>query len=273
MAQYVMAVRSDGNAELKRLWDEHVIDPYWSEWAEGQFNEERIRKELGNPVSDIGSLEAAAVMLASSGIEVLLRDTYARISRLLPPPDPDKTVCVYANIGLDESVHGVVGACAGDNILIQVNPAVSGWQSYVPWVLAHEYNHTVWGYNHYYLKGNMGQDLLTAIISEGEADSFAKAVCGEAAPYWIRALAAEQEREQWHIIKGFLYREDSMELHVRFFFGDGEAGTPPYTGYTIGYSIVQGYLKARPDTSFHELAGKDAKEILEVSGYDGGCRV
>ncbi|NMA35162.1 MAG: DUF2268 domain-containing protein, partial [Clostridiaceae bacterium] len=197
--------------------------------------------------------------------------------QLLPPQEPEKAVCIYPNLTLGESLHGVVGACLDDNFLIQVNPAVSGWERYIPWVLAHEYHHAVWGYNYYFLKGNRGQDLLTTIISEGEADSFAKEITQETAPYWTRALTAEQEREQWAALKGYLYCEDSMELHCRFLFGDAKTATPPYTGYTIGFNIIQMYLKARKDISFAELADKDAKEILEASGYeaseyDGGVR-
>jgi uncharacterized protein YjaZ len=59
-----------------------------------------------------------------------------------------------------------------------------------------------------------------------------------------------------------------MELHRRFFFGGENTSTPANTGYTIGFNIVQAYLKARPGVSFSELAGKDAIEILEASGYD-----
>ena len=111
---------------------------------------------------------------------------------------------------------------------------------------------------------------MTTIISEGEADSFAKEITQETAPYWTRALTAEQEREQWAALKEYLYCEDSMELHCRFFFGDEDTGTPPFTGYPIGFNIVREYLKARKGISFAELADKDAGEILEVSGYDGG---
>ena len=109
---------------------------------------------------------------------------------------------------------------------------------------------------------------MTAIITEGEADSFAKAICPEVTPSWIRALTVEQECEQWDDLKEYLYCDDIMELHHRFFFGDDKSSTPSCTGYTIGFNIVQRYLKASKGVSFSDLADKDAKEILEVSGYD-----
>lgn|GEM_PF-1896396 len=268
MMEYISAARSAESPDLVKLWAEYVLDPYWNEWAAGQFNEERTRREMSDPITDTDSLEEAVKALSASNIEEMLRKAYKKISQRLPPPEADKVACVYANTWIDAGVHGVVGMCIGDSILIQVNPLILGWKAYVPWVLAHEYNHTIWGYNYYYLKRNSSHDLLTAIITEGEADSFAKVVCPEVHPRWLRALTAEQEREQWVALKEYLFCEDNMELHRRFFFGDEKTSTPVNTGYTIGFSIVQAYLKARPGVSFTELAGIDAKEILEVGGYD-----
>ncbi len=284
MTEYIPAVRSAKSLaesplespakspDLAKLWAEYVIEPYWNEWAAGQFNEERIRSEMSEPITDMDRLEEAVNVLSSSNMEETLLRAYEKISQMLPPPEADKVVCVYANTRIDEGVHGIVGTCTGDSILIQVNPLVPGWEAYVQWVLAHEHNHTVWGYNYYYLKHNGSQDLLTAIITEGEADSFAKAICPGVHPRWIRALSAVQEREQWAAMKEYLFCEDNMELHRRFFFGCEKTATPANTGYTIGFNIVQAYLKAMPGVSFPELAGKDAKEIFEFSDYDNdGC--
>lgn len=267
--KYISTAGITENPNYSELWLKHAIDPYWNEWAAGQFNEERTRNEMSNPFTDISRLENAVEILAATDIEELLQSAYEKICQLLPPPEPDKVVCIYPDINLDESVNGVVGTCIGDSILIRVNPAVPDWQSYIPWVLAHEYNHTIWGYNYYYIKGNRGCDLLTSIICEGEADSFAKAICPIVNPSWIQALTAVQEQEQWSALKEYLYCEDSMELHHRFFFGEEAPTTPAFTGYTIGFNIVQKYLEVRPDISFSQLANTDAKEILETSGYDG----
>ncbi len=267
--KYISAAGITENPSFSDLWLRYAIDPYWNEWAAGQFNEERTRHEMSNPIKDISRLENAMEVLAASDIEELLQNAYEKICQLLPPPEPDKVVCIYPDINLDESVHGVVGTCIGDSILIRVNPLVSCWQSYILWVLAHEYNHTIWGYNYYYLKGNRGCDLLTSIICEGEADSFAKAIAPEVSPFWIRALSFQQELEQWSALKEYLHCEDSMELHHRFFFGEEVPTTPAFTGYTIGFNIVQKYLEVRPDINFGQLVNADAKEILEASGYDG----
>jgi uncharacterized protein YjaZ len=110
------------------------------------------------------------------------------------------------------------------------------------------------------------QNLLTSLLVEGQADSFAQSMYPELNANWTKALTPEQEREQWRIIKEYLNDDDTRELHIRFFFGG--RGTPANTAYTIGYHIVQAYLRKNPEISFDELLNRDSWEILKGSGYD-----
>lgn len=271
--QYINAALSENNANLGELWLKYAVEPYWNEWAAGQFNEQRIRNELSNPITDLDKLKISIGILEASGIEKIVLAKYEEITELLPPTEEEKVVCIYPTLYLDQSVHGVVGNCVGGNILITINPEISGWEEYLPWVLAHEYNHTVWGYNYFYLMGNSRMDLLASLISEGLADSFAKAVCPHISPYWIRALTVEQEQQQWDILKQYLYQDDNMELHNRFFFGDVVKDTPPFVGYTLGFKVVQLFLEKKPEISFDKLVTLTPGDILNVSGYDSGINL
>ena len=71
--KYINTVRTAESPDLGKLWLEHAIDPYWSEWAAGQFNEERTHAEMSGPVADIDKLETAVEMLSAFNIEELLR--------------------------------------------------------------------------------------------------------------------------------------------------------------------------------------------------------
>lgn len=269
MLKYVEIAKVTDKIDRKKMWSEFVIEPYWNEWAAGQFNEDKMKQQLANPIQDIDRLEHEVKLLMTSNIEQQIEEAFQKIFQILPSPEPGKTVCIYVNTEFNESVHGVVGSCVGDNILIQVNPVIIRWQNYLPWVLAHEHHHCIWGYNYYYLQGNGKHDFLTAIITEGEADSFGQAICPDLLPpLWVRVLSIEQELEQWNKLKEFLSNDDSMELHNRFFFGDAKTNTPPSVGYTIGFNIVQSYVKYHPEISFIELVKKDAHEILYESGYN-----
>jgi uncharacterized protein YjaZ len=51
-------------------------------------------------------------------------------------------------------------------------------------------------------------------------------------------------------------------------FGDRRS-VPLWSGYSIGYHIVQSYLELNPETTIGQLTGMDAWEIFEGSGYSG----
>lgn len=268
MLEYIKKAKANSYTDLKELWHKHVIDPYWDEWASGQFNEERTREQIQNPVTDLDKLSNAVELLNSSEINSIIENSYKEMTEILPPPENNKVVCVYANPYLGENVGGVVGSCVGDNILIQINSTIPNWEAIVPWVLAHEYHHTIWGYNYFYKKGNSQADLLTGLIIDGQADSFAKSLNKSMDAPWINALSEQQELEQWTIMQEYLSSTDE-DIYCRFFFGDERKNTPGCTAYTIGYHIVQAYLKTQPEISFTELLDKDAYEILIESGYKG----
>jgi hypothetical protein len=153
MARYVEAARSTSRPDLAALWWVHAVEPYWAQWAEGQFNEARTREQLRRPVFDLDGLASAVERLAQSGVEPLVADAYDEITRALPSPLPERVVCIYAadpqNAWVRE--NGVVGTGIGDNILLQINPLGENWQGAVRYAMAHEYHHAVWGYTYFAL--------------------------------------------------------------------------------------------------------------------------
>lgn len=265
---YIEEARISEGADYELLWKEYIVDPFWDQWAAGQFNEDRIREEMKHPITDFEFLEKAVSILGKSEIESTLKAVYEKITELLPPQESSRVISIQISDNKDEDTHGVVGNCVGDNILIYINPLMPDWEIYLPWVLAHEYHHCIWGYDYFYLKGNYRVDFLTSILSEGQADAFGKALCPQLSPTWTIALSKEEELRQWDILKEYLQQDDNMELHCRFFFGSSNTNTPPYTAYTIGFNIIQSYTKNNPSVSFLELLEKSSLEILGNSSYE-----
>lgn len=268
---YIQAAREQPEQARPALWCELVLDPSWAEWAGGQFNEKRVREELSVPPTALDELEAESRALAAAGIEAQIQTEFQRIAAELPPPLPEKAVCILpldpARQVVLEKQNGVLGSCVGDNILLQVHPSGENWQAWVPYVLAHEYNHTVAGFVHFYLKGNLTANLLDSIIFEGLADTFAGKLYPALHPAWTRALTPEQEAQQWLAMQEVLDSPETAD-YVRFIFGGQEPGSPPpYTGYTIGYNIVQSYLRAYPTTTMADLVMKSGIELLEWGQY------
>lgn len=271
MYKYIESVRNNSGSDLKKLWDEHVIEPYWYEWAAGTSVEERTREQLKYPITNINELESEVELLSSSAIEEIAENAYKRAYTNLPKYG-EVVICIYAldpdNITVSEKQNGVVGTCIDGNILIQINPKVPNWKEWVSYVIAHEYHHSVWGYNYFYLRGNTRMDLLTGLIIDGQADSFAKKLYPDLNPSWLNALSEEQELEQWEIMQQFLDSGDGA-VYCRFFFGDAATNTPWCTAYTIGFHIVQSYLKLHSNTDINELMNIDPYLILSESKYNG----
>jgi uncharacterized protein YjaZ len=84
---------------------------------------------------------------------------------------------------------------------------------------------------------------------------------------WRNALSPEQEAEQWRKMEPQLSITD-FGMKQRYMFGDRRS-IPLWTGYTIGFHIIQSYLKHNPETTIDDWTAMDARKILEQSGYSG----
>jgi hypothetical protein len=268
MADYIQAARSNPESEWGRLWNACVIDRYWDQWAAGEHNEARTRQELSRPVQDVDGLETAVKALAESGVEALVKAAYEDIYPRLPYHTDEAAICIMASATLDLAV---VGACIGANTLLTINPNKAGWAQWVKYVLAHERHHSAWGYHYYYIQQGTRHDLLIALISEGSADSFAHLVSPDFSPQWIHSLSAQEEARQWQNMLPLLDTPDEGDrLYRRFFFGDPANSTPAFTGYTIGFQIVQQYLRSHPHEQVADWTVKDPEALFKESGYPAG---
>lgn len=267
MHSYIAARQANPDADARQQWLGLVVDRRWAEWAAGQFNEGRTRDQLSSPVTDLEALNSCLELVSAAPLSEIIARTCAEIDRHLPLPF-DRAVCIWVDPRIGRDEHGVVGTCVGDNILLQINP-FGDWLDYVPYVLAHESHHSYWGYRHFGVKQRQRYDFGTLLVTEGEADSFAKTLFPDIDVPWIKALTPEQEREQWPVMQAALSSPDPA-TYTRFMFGDAPAGTPRYTGYTIGFRLVQAYLGRHPELSVAEWTERDPEEIIPESGYGSG---
>ncbi len=272
MASYAWAARGQTAEAREALWRTLVVDPYWHEWAAGQFNEARMRERFRLPYADLEQLLREAEGLAASGIEKLVAEAHARIMAALPPPFPDPVLCLAALdpacVFVREHMNGVLGNGVGENTLLELDPTAPGWQDWVPFVLAHEHHHAVWGHDYFAVRHHDGMDLLTYLLNEGQADAFARELFPELDPPWNRALTEAEEARLWAELAPSLGSRDAA-LHARVMFGGEADGIPTHTGYAIGYHIVGAYLARHPGTRVRELIGREARAILAESGYGG----
>jgi uncharacterized protein YjaZ len=75
-------------------------------------------------------------------------------------------------------------------------------------------------------------------------------------------LTGKQERDAWVDARPQL---GEIEDHAGWFFGSGDI--PRWAGYTLGFDIVSGYLRAHPALLAADLVTKGAETILRGSGF------
>ncbi len=182
----------------------------------------------------------------------------------------DVLVCIYplrpANDFVRDEMYGISGHYWGDTMFLNIDVSDEDWATWLKYTVAHEYHHIVVDDNSAALTRN-GWTLLDTVVAEGAADSFAQNIYPDLLAPWSDALSVEQEIEMWDymtssnrlVLTG--YRQISSLIF-------GNDNFPQWTGYTIGYHIVQAYLENNPEATIEEWSYLVADELLEASGYD-----
>lgn len=123
--------------------------------------------------------------------------------------------------------------------------------------LAHEFHHVArWRTIGY------GKTLLEAMITEGLADHFANEVTGRKEPHlWNKAL----DKKQIGVFLNKAQKEfnDKKYSHREWFFGSKDKKIPKWTAYSLGYYLVEEYLKKHSSESGASLYKTKAKEFIK----------
>ena len=111
--------------------------------------------------------------------------------------------------------------------------------------------------------------LLECMITEGLADHFMIEVLGGEQPAWSRALTKNEIKQYMIKVRPILRirHEWTQEFNEQFFlpwmlFGrKGDDPVPGWTGYTLGWQMVENYLKAHPESRASSLVFAPAEVI------------
>ena len=160
----------------------------------------------------------------------------------------------------------VPGQCVGGKsfseryLLIYLDPTKRDFlrklADQLPVTLAHELHHAarrkVVGY---------GRTLLEAMITEGLAIHFSVMVTGSALPRYAMALNSE-ELSVWRQKLARDWNNEHYD-HALWFFGSQELKVPRWTGYTVGYTLVNDFLERNPNLTEKELLAMPAGEFVK----------
>jgi uncharacterized protein YjaZ len=236
------------------FWEEYAIKPFWEKLCCYAPMDLSDRKPA--PITDLQVLKKQVGMLHSIDLDAL-HSEFTKITESLPSFEDDTvTIALYplgvSHKAINERQNGVVGTSLFGNIMIQINPFIEDYQEWIPYVFAHEYHHTVWGNYWYMMHGTeVKHDLLTALIIDGEADSFALSHYQKLKPQWLFALSDDDAWSLFHQ-QYAPYLSTCDFDYGKFMFGDVASNIPWCAGYAIGYRLVQEFLSAEHQ-SFPQL--------------------
>jgi hypothetical protein len=137
-------------------------------------------------------------------------------------------------------------------------------RTWLPLALAHELHHSK-----RILQGpGYGRNVMQAIISEGTAEAFVRAMYPHAPPIpWVQPLTPAELAVVWPRARHDFTSPDDPDIHKTWLVG-GTSGLPRWPGYRLGYAIARAYLHNHPRETAAGTASIPAGQILLQSGFD-----
>lgn len=262
--------QSPPGSDLQAKWRENVFAAYFDRCAGGGEYAFLAAAMLSQPISDLTGLrqELTALGKSDASLREAVKDTFSKAEKRLPGPDVQ--LCVLAAhpaMTVIQQMNGVSGLTAGTGkIIFEVRPE-GEWLKFVPFAFAHEYHHSAWTFRQ---GGKLPSfDLAQYLVFEGRADSFAHVLFPDQTAPWDDSLSDKDEAAVWKQMQPHLKESDMMAERAFMFGGPVSGGptVPHWAGYTIGYRIVQSWLKRHPKASVEEWTKLDAHDLIAQSGY------
>lgn len=199
----------------------------------------------------------------SEELKSVAETTITSVEKLLPIKDVDIVFYDNPRATIDE-IGGIGGFSPNANLIfISLNPQHSDFKKAIKdelsFTIAHELHHTI-----RWQKQVEGDTLLEAMIFEGLADHFAQELTGRNKPsLYSCALTSEQKKiflkkasEEW--------KQPTYDNNL-WFFGSKPDIIPRWTGYTLGYDLVEAYLRVNSGNSALKLATADSSLFSNTS--------
>jgi hypothetical protein len=233
MPSYVKKVK-ENRTQINRTYKTYVYDPIFDDFAsKGECS--FLAKNIKNPITDLEGLNTEIEVLSNSGVEGIVKDALLKVSKLLPGPN----TTVYLQVITSKN-----------------------WKNMLPRIVAHEYHHSVWISRNF---ETIHFSLLDCLILEGRAEGFADLLYPNIEVPWPEFLDREKEHRVWQHMKLVLHSKDE-QLILKMLIGDKEI--PFLSVYSMGYRIMQEFLKNNPEVSLMEWTDMEPDEILLKSKYE-----
>jgi uncharacterized protein YjaZ len=269
MQAYVKKAK-ENRAQINRIYKTYVYDAIFEDFAsKGECS--FLVKNIKNPITDLDGLNTEIKVLSNSGVEKIVKEALLKVSKVLPGPNTTvylqvinpsykKIIPPNASKILDMGMHA--DTYGTGRIFIAIDPTSENWKNMLPRVVAHEYHHSIWISRNF---ETINFSLLDCLILEGRAEGFADLLYSNIEAPWPDLLDREKEHSVWQHMKNVLHSKDE-QLILKMFIGDKQI--PFLSVYSIGYRIMQEYLKNNPEVSSMEWTDMKPDEILSKSKYE-----
>ena len=211
-------------------------------------------------------LETVVARLEERDIWALAGKEYTRLRKLWNGPEVD--IYLYPLTKKRPSMDGYVanknGVAYKNALFLFVTPELEERELYA--LLAHEYHHIC----RIFHRGSspMEHTLTESLVIEGMAEAAVEELYGEErlSP-WAKRYTIEQAKDMWerHFVPSLEVK--GVLNHRPFLYGDRKVRLPKWSGYSIGYHIVQSYLKKNGSVSQKKLCKVSADEIVAGSDF------
>jgi uncharacterized protein YjaZ len=256
-------------SQIDKVYKDYIYNPIWYDFAsngECAF----LARNIKNPIRDLETLDKEFRLLSGSGVEEIVKDALLTVSRELPGPnttvyiqvmDPayKKMIPEYAKKILDMGIHA--DTYGTGKIFVAIDPRARNWKNILPRIIAHEYHHSIWISRNF---ETVHFSLLDCLIIEGRAEGFADRIYPNIEAPWPD-LTAEDEYRIWNYMKTVLHNKDER-LILEMTTGNKEI--PFLSVYSIGYKIIQEFLKNNPQVPILEWTDYGPEKILKKSKYE-----
>lgn len=264
---YVRQLES-GAPDAPALWEKYAVAPWWKHLC--RYAPMDLADRKPKCIKNTAQLRQQLELLQELDLSKL-QAQFERAAAALPNFDENPiTVALYplsdSNQVVRERQNGVIGCSLFGNIMICINPLADDFATWVPYVFAHEYHHAVWGNYWYALNvGKLDNCFLSALICEGQADSFALSLYPHLRPQWLFGLSEQTLAQLWNDVYGVLAEQKDVD-YVKYMFGRGEI--PWCAGYAVGYWFFDRLRRQFPGRSWVEWIQSRPLALLDNQTSD-----
>jgi len=223
----------------------------------GIARKEWLKKNLENKNTDPNL--SSKLIRRKKGIETILIQTNNKVQKVLSLDEIYVFIIPTSDKFVTQNMNGVLGYSPYKNTIhLYVNPDIH-FRDELEKTFIHEYNHA-----YFHTKRNW-KSLLDSLIAEGLAEVFSDEITKyKQRSKWTNVLTDIERVDYWLKLKNQL---DNENLHSSVFFARNDE-FPIWTGYDIGYNIVNLFRQKYLNLSWEELMNKTPDDILILSEFD-----